>query len=86
VEELAPSETEKETAYEIRAMDIGALTTLGTLAPASRKSGMMVIDLDRLVPCQGAARDERPQGLNNGEEGETKHRRRKHSPQKKKKK
>jgi hypothetical protein len=33
VEETATSETEKETVYGVRAMDVGALTILGTFAP-----------------------------------------------------
>jgi hypothetical protein len=55
-----PSRTENETGHRLRAMDVGALTTLRTFAPTNQKSRMMVTNLDWLTPYQGAARDERP--------------------------
>jgi hypothetical protein len=55
----APSETEKETAHKLRAMDIEALTTLGTFANTDWRK-MMVINLDWLTPYQGATQDEQP--------------------------
>jgi hypothetical protein len=43
----------------LRAIKLGALTTLGTFGRTKRKK-MMVIKLDRLATYQGAARDDRP--------------------------
>jgi hypothetical protein len=45
---------------EVGAINVGALTSLGTFAPTDRKSRMMVINLHRLAPYEGTARDERP--------------------------
>jgi hypothetical protein len=46
MEGSAPSETKEETANNsLRAMEIGALTSLGTFACTDRKK-MMVINLD----------------------------------------
>jgi hypothetical protein len=59
-EELALSETEKETAHGVKTKDTGVLSTLGTLVSTDRKSRMMMINLNRLAPYQGAARDEYP--------------------------
>jgi hypothetical protein len=57
VEGLAPSETKKkETAHGVRAMDVEALTTLGTFACMNRRT-MMVINLDRLVTYEKTAWD-----------------------------
>jgi hypothetical protein len=44
VEGLAPSEKEKETAHEVTAMDVGALTILRTFARTDWRK--MVINLD----------------------------------------
>lgn len=49
--EAAPSETEKETAYGVRTMDVGTLTILGTFDPTQP---------DRQAPYERAVRDERP--------------------------
>jgi hypothetical protein len=46
VEEPDPSETERETAHGVKAMDVEALTTVGTFACTSRRK-MMV---DKLGP------------------------------------
>jgi hypothetical protein len=60
VEWSAPSETKDETTNNrLRAMDVGALTTLGTVAPTDRQT-RMVINLDQLATYVGGARDERP--------------------------
>jgi hypothetical protein len=59
VEEPGTSETEKETAYGVRAMDVGALTIFGTFAPPDWRK-MMVTKLDRLAPYDGTVGDERP--------------------------
>jgi hypothetical protein len=45
----------------VRAVDVGTLTTLGTCACTYWRK-MMVINLDRLVPYEGTAWDERPEG------------------------
>jgi hypothetical protein len=50
----------EETAHRVRDRDVGALITLGTVALTDQYRGMMVINLDRLVPYQGAAWDEWP--------------------------
>jgi hypothetical protein len=59
VEELASSKMKEEMAHR-GAMNVGALTTLGTFAPTDQKSRMMVIKLDWLAPYQGADWNERP--------------------------
>jgi hypothetical protein len=43
VEGSAPSKTKKETAHGVRAMTVGALTTLGTFARPNRRKMMMMI-------------------------------------------
>jgi hypothetical protein len=58
VEGSAPSKTKEKTAHRVGAGDVGALTTLRTFARTDRKK-MMVINLDRLAPYVGTARDER---------------------------
>jgi hypothetical protein len=40
---------EKETAYRVRGMDVGALTILGTSACTDQRK-MMMINLDQLAP------------------------------------
>jgi hypothetical protein len=60
MEGSAPSETEEITNSRLTAMDVGALTILGTFAPTDQKSWTTVINLDRLVPYEGTTRDERP--------------------------
>jgi hypothetical protein len=58
---VGPSKTKEETTYkEVRASDIGALTTLGIFALTDRKSRMMVVHLDQLAPYQGAVWDKWP--------------------------
>jgi uncharacterized protein (DUF849 family) len=53
MEGSAPSERKEETTNNsLRAFDIGALTILGTFAPAGRKSRMMVIEF-----CMGGCED-----------------------------
>jgi hypothetical protein len=53
VDGSAPSET-KETAHRVRAVDVGTLTTLRSFASTDCKQRMMVIQLDQLVPYEGA--------------------------------
>jgi hypothetical protein len=60
VKDLAPSETKEETAYRVRTGDVGALTTLGSFVCTKWKRRMMVINLDRMAPCVGTARYQRP--------------------------
>jgi uncharacterized cupin superfamily protein len=60
VEGSAHFEAKEEAAHRVRAGDVGAQATLGSLAPTDRKSRMMVIHLDWLTPYQGATWDERP--------------------------
>jgi nitroreductase len=57
VEGSAPSEMKYETPHRVRAIDIGALATLGNFAPIDGKSIMMVINLDLLAPYEGTAQD-----------------------------
>jgi hypothetical protein len=60
-EESAATEMKEEaTNSRSRAMDVGALTIIGTSAPTNQKSRMMVIHLDRHAPYEGTAQDERP--------------------------
>jgi hypothetical protein len=40
----------EETAHRVRAGDTGTLAALGSFAATSRKSRMMVINLDQLAP------------------------------------
>jgi hypothetical protein len=46
VEGSVPPEMEKETAHKIRAGDVGAPATLGSIAPTDWKNRVMVINLD----------------------------------------
>jgi hypothetical protein len=72
-----PSETKEETTPRVRAGDVEAPASLGSLpAPTERricivcilwcvimwKIWLMVMHLDWLVPCEGTARNERPYG------------------------
>jgi hypothetical protein len=41
-------------------MDVGALTTLRTVALTDGERRMMVINLDQLTPYEGTAQDELP--------------------------
>jgi hypothetical protein len=67
VEGSAPSETKEETTNNsLRALNVGALTILGTFARIDRKSRMIVINLNRLAPCEGTAWTA---GLKGGAEG-----------------
>jgi hypothetical protein len=69
MEGSAPSETKKEpTNNRLRAIIVGALTTLGIFALTNRKSRMIMVlvQLDRLTPYHEAARDERPEGGRTG--------------------
>jgi hypothetical protein len=59
MEGLAPSKTKEETTNSARAMDVLALPTVGIFACTDQKN-LMVINLDRLAPYEGTARDERP--------------------------
>jgi hypothetical protein len=59
VEGSAPSKTKEVTTSSLRAMDVGALMTVRTFACTDQKK-LMVINLDRLAPYEGTARDERP--------------------------
>jgi hypothetical protein len=60
VEGSALPKTKEETAHRVRTGDVGALTILGSFVSTKRKRRMMVINLDRLAPCVGTARDEQP--------------------------
>jgi hypothetical protein len=72
---LAPSKTKKENAHRVRAGDVGAPATLGSLpAPTERrifivcillcvmmwKRSLMVVNLDQLAPYERTAQNERP--------------------------
>jgi hypothetical protein len=54
VEGSPPSKTREDTAPRIRAMAVGALIVLRTLALTDQKSRMMMINQDRFTPYQGA--------------------------------
>jgi hypothetical protein len=56
MEGSAPSETRGETTISLRAIDVGALTTLGTFGHTNWRN-VMLIDLDQLAPYQGTTRD-----------------------------
>jgi hypothetical protein len=58
VEESVPSETKEETVNRVGAINVGAMTTLGTFGCTIWKK--MVINLDRLAPYEGTAQDGRP--------------------------
>jgi hypothetical protein len=60
LEEPATTQVKEETAHNLRAREVGAPTTLGTLACSPRERRMMVIHLDRLAPYQGTAWNEQP--------------------------
>jgi hypothetical protein len=49
----------EETAHKIGAINVEALTTHRTFGHTNWRK-MMVINLDRLAPYQGAAQDEQP--------------------------
>jgi general stress protein 26 len=59
VEGLVPSETEEEIAHRVRAINVGALTTLGTFGHTNWRK-MVVINLDRLAPYEEITWDKRP--------------------------
>jgi hypothetical protein len=59
VEGSAPSETKEDMGHRIEEINVGALTSLGTFGRNKRRK-MMAINLDRLAPYEGTARDERP--------------------------
>jgi hypothetical protein len=53
VEELATAQMEEEATSSFRAIDVGALTTLGNFACSPQKTAKMVIvHLDQLAPYQ----------------------------------
>jgi hypothetical protein len=54
-----PSKKKKETSHGLRTMEIRVLTSLRTFACTDRRKTML-INLDRLEPYEGNARDERP--------------------------
>jgi general stress protein 26 len=56
---LAHSKTKKDMAHRVRAINVGALTTLRTFGHTNQRE-MMVINLDLLAPYYGAASDNRP--------------------------
>jgi hypothetical protein len=61
MKESATTEMKEETINSrLRAMDIGALTILGTFAPTHQNSRMMVIHLDRQAPYEGTTQDKWP--------------------------
>jgi hypothetical protein len=62
---VAPSETKEATNSRLRAMDVGALTSLGTFV-RTRLEEKRVVHLDRLTPYQGAFWEEQPYGGSNG--------------------
>jgi hypothetical protein len=51
---------EETTNSRSRAIDVGALTILGTFAPTDWKSRMMVIYLVKLASYEGTTREEWP--------------------------
>jgi hypothetical protein len=54
------SETKEETAHRVRAIHVGALTTLGSSECTNQKRRMMMmIYLDHLAPYEGTAWDKR---------------------------
>jgi hypothetical protein len=57
------SETKEETTNNsLKAMDVGALTTLGTFACTDWRK-MMMVNLDRLAPYEGTTWDEQQEQL-----------------------
>jgi hypothetical protein len=60
MEGLAPSRMKEETTNNgVGAINVGALTILGTFGYTNRRK-RMVINLDLLVPYKGTARDKQP--------------------------
>jgi hypothetical protein len=55
VEELVTAQVKEETTSSVRAIDVGASTTLGTFVCTNRRK-MTVVHADQLAPCQEAAR------------------------------
>jgi hypothetical protein len=55
-----PSEMKEEPAHRVRAVDVGTLNTLWSFACTDCKQRMMVIQLNRLVPNEGAIQDKQP--------------------------
>jgi hypothetical protein len=49
---------EEERAHRVGVIIVGALTTLGTFGCTSQRK-MMMVNLDQLMPYQGASQDER---------------------------
>jgi hypothetical protein len=81
VEEPATAQTKEEIEHNLRAMDVGALITLGTFAHTDRKKDlyclhpmvyhdvkrkMMAVNLNQLAPYEGTAEDEWPKGWSSG--------------------
>jgi hypothetical protein len=60
VEKPATTQVKEETTSSLRAMDVGASTTLGTSAHINWKKKTVVVHLDWLAPYQGTAQDEQP--------------------------
>jgi hypothetical protein len=61
MKQSAPTQTKEETTSSLRARDVGGLVILGIFARSTRKrTKMMMVHLDRLLPYQGTARDEQP--------------------------
>jgi hypothetical protein len=56
---LGPSRTKEDKAHRVRAINVGALTTLRTFGHTNRRE-MVVINLDLLAPYYEATRDKRP--------------------------
>jgi hypothetical protein len=59
VEELATAQAKEETTSSLRAIDVGASTTLGTFVCTKRRK-MTVVHTDQLTPYQEAAQDQWP--------------------------
>jgi hypothetical protein len=55
VEGSAPTETKEETARRVGAINVGALTTLGTFAPNDRKSRHHMMEPLGTSVIEGAA-------------------------------
>jgi thiamine biosynthesis lipoprotein ApbE len=63
MERSAPSETDKETANVVRAVNVVAPATVGSFAPTVgkiRKTQEIIMHLDWLTPNQRSASDPRP--------------------------
>jgi hypothetical protein len=59
MEEPTTAQMKEKTTVSLRAIGVGASTTLGTFACTDWRK-MMVAHLARLTPHQGNTRDERP--------------------------